>query len=215
MDFAPRALLLDMDGLMVDSEPLWFRVEQAFAARRGGEWTEALARPCTGRGIAFTLRAMEEALGFTVDGASAFREMTDDFIAQVAVLELKPGCLELLTDVRGRLPLALASSSPLRLIHAVLSRFELQPCFNAIVSGEQVAHPKPAPDLFLRAAQLLGVAPAECVVLEDSLAGATAGHAAGMRVIAVPEGDPAGRGFEAVADAVVADLLEARALLRL
>lgn len=206
-----RALIFDMDGLMVDSEPLWFQVERAFAARRGGEWTEALALPCTGRGLEATLLAMQQALGFHLDMAQARREVVEEFIARVEELELKRGCLSLLSS--ARVPLAVASSSPLRLIHAVLDRFHLRPCFQAIVSGEQVEHPKPAPDIFLRAAALLGVPPPECVVLEDSLAGATAGRSAGMYVIAVPEGSPAGRGFEAVADAILPDLEAARVLL--
>jgi beta-phosphoglucomutase-like phosphatase (HAD superfamily) len=108
-----------------------------------------------------------------------------------------------------------ASSSPLRLIQAVLRRFELTPRFRAVVSGESVPHPKPAPDVFLRAAAELGVAPARCAVFEDSLAGATAGRAAGMFVIAVPEGPWEGRGFEAVADVVARDLIEALASIRL
>lgn len=213
MPAAARALIFDMDGLMVDSEPLWFQVERAFAARRGGEWTQALALPCTGRGLEATLLAMQQALGLHLDMAEARREVVEEFIARVEALELKRGCLSLLSSARGRVPLAVASSSPLRLIHAVLERFHLRPWFQAVVSGEQVEHPKPAPDIFLRAAALLGVPPAECVVLEDSLAGATAGRAAGMYVIAVPEGHPAGRGFEVVADAILPDLEAARMLL--
>lgn len=213
--WSPRALLLDMDGLMVDSEPLWFRVEAAFARERGGDWTAALAAECVGRGMAAMLRRMGETLGFEVDVARDASRIVDLFIASVGDLELKPGCRELLEAARGRAGLALASSSPMRLIAAVLSRFELRPVLDAVISGEDVLHLKPAPDIFLRAAETLGVEPAACVVLEDSLAGATAGRAAGMVVIAVPEGDPPGRGFEEVADAVVSDLFRARALLDL
>ena len=211
--FAPSALILDMDGLMVDSEPLWFEVERAFCAARGGDFTEELARRCVGRGVAWTIELIHELLGFPVDVERDTREMIDSFIARVQHLRLKPGCLELLDASQGVLALAVASSSPRRLIDAVLSRFGLAPRFFAIVSGEVVAHPKPAPDIFLRAAAELGHAPSRCAVLEDSLAGATAGRAAGMFVIAVPEGAWEGRGFEAVADVVVTDLFAARACL--
>jgi mannitol-1-/sugar-/sorbitol-6-/2-deoxyglucose-6-phosphatase len=208
--FAPHALVLDMDGLMVDSEPLWFQVERDFAAARGGEWTHALTLACVGRGTPYTLRVMGEHFGFDVELARDTAELMDRFLARLADLALKPGCRELLDEAEGALPLAVASSSPRRLIEAVLARFDLASRFRAVVSGEEVQSAKPAPDIFLRAAAELGVAPAACAVFEDSLAGATAGHAAGMFVIAVPEGPWEGRGFEAVANRIVPDLFAAR-----
>jgi HAD superfamily hydrolase (TIGR01509 family) len=208
--FAPSAIILDMDGLMVDSEPLWFEVERAFARDRGGDWTDAHAAACVGRGLAATLEAMGVAFGFASNAARDSAAIIDAFIANVGRLELKPGCLALLDHAAAAgIPLAVASSSPLRLIDAVLARFGIAPRFRAVVSGESVARAKPAPDIFLRAAAELGVPPARCAVIEDSIAGVTAGHAAGMFVIAVPEGSPEGRGFEAVADTVVGDLFEA------
>jgi mannitol-1-/sugar-/sorbitol-6-/2-deoxyglucose-6-phosphatase len=214
-EFAPSALVLDMDGLMVDSEPLWFEVERAFCAARGGSWTEEHALRCIGRGVPTTLGIMGETFGFPVDVARDTAAILDAFIESVGRLSLKPGCLELLDAAEAAVPLSVASSSPLRLIHAVLQRFEITPRFRAIVSGESVARPKPAPDIFLRTAAELGVAPERCVVFEDSLAGAAAGRAAGMFVIAVPEGPWEGRGFEAFADVVVANLIEARACIQL
>jgi sugar-phosphatase len=213
--FSPRALVLDMDGLMVDSEPLWFRVEHDFAAARGGDFTHEMALACVGRGTAHTLDFMHDRFGFPVDVARDTRLIMDAFLDRAAELELKPGCLALLDEAAGKLPLAVASSSPRRLILGVLDRFHLGPRFQAIVSGEEVARPKPAPDIFVRAAAELGVVPSACAVFEDSLAGATAGRAAGMFVIAVPEGPPGGRGFEAVADRVVPDLFAARAEISL
>lgn len=210
--FAPAAVVLDMDGLMVDSEPLWFEVERAFAADRGGVWTLAHGLAATGRGLPTTLAMMHEAFGLPLDIERDTAVIQGAFIDRVGELALKPGCLELLSAAAA-LPLAVASSSPLRLIRAVLDRFALTDRFQVIVSGESVAHPKPAPDIFLRTAALLGVDPARCAVLEDSLAGVTAGHAAGMFVIAVPEGPPEGRGFEAVASVIVRDLFEARRAL--
>jgi sugar-phosphatase len=212
--FSPHALVLDMDGLMVDSEPLWFLVERDFAAARGGAWTHALAQGCVGRGTAFTLRTMSATFGFPTDVTRDTEAIMDAFLLRLGELRLKPGCVELLDAAEG-LPLAVASSSPLRLIRAVLDRFALTARFAAVVSGESVASPKPAPDIFLRAAEVLGVAPERCAVCEDSLAGATAGRAAGMFVIAVPEGSLEGRGFEAVADRIVPDLVAARAALTL
>ena len=211
--FSPAALVLDMDGLMVDSEPLWFEVERAFAADRGGEWTLALAHVAVGQGLATTLRMMHEAFGFPVDLARDTAAIQDAFVDRVGSLALKPGCIELL-DAAAGVPLSVASSSPMRLIRAVLQRFAITSRFQVIVSGESVAQPKPAPDIFLRTAKELGVDPVRCAVLEDSFAGATAGHAAGMFVVAVPEGPPEGRGFEAVSSVIVKDLFEARRALQ-
>jgi beta-phosphoglucomutase-like phosphatase (HAD superfamily) len=211
--FSPQALVLDMDGLMVDSEPLWFQVERDFARTRGGAWTHALAVQCVGRGALYTLGTMSEALGFTVDVVPDAAEMMSTFLGRLGELALKPGCRELLDEAEGKVPLAVASSSPRRLIRAVLDRFDLTRRFHAVVSGEEVLHPKPAPDIFVRAAAELGVAPAACAVFEDSLPGATAGRAAGMFVLAVPEGRWEGRGFETVADRIVPDLFAARAAI--
>ena len=208
--FSPKALVLDMDGLMVDSEPLWFRVERDFAAARGGAWTHALADQCVGRGTPYTLSVMSKAFGFTVDVALDAGEMMSAFLGRLDELALKRGCSELLDEAEGKVPLAVASSSSRRLIRAVLDRFDLARRFRAVISGEEVLHPKPAPDIFVRAAAELGVAPAACAVFEDSLPGATAGRAAGMFVVAVPEGRWEGRGFEDVADRIVPDLFAAR-----
>jgi sugar-phosphatase len=211
--FSPSGLILDMDGLMVDSEPLWFRVESAFAAERGGAWTPALAHAATGRGTPHTLRTMSRVFGFEVDVARDTERIMDAFLARVGELARKPGLVELLDAAEGALPIAVASSSPIRLIRAVLARFDLTARVSAVVSGQEVPRGKPAPDVFLRAAEEIRVAPARCAVFEDSLAGARAGRAAGMFVVAVPERDAAA--FEGVADRVVADLFAAKQTLDL
>lgn len=207
-----RALLFDMDGLSVDSEPLWFRVEREFARERGGDFTEAMAERCVGRGMAHTLRTMAATFGFPVDVERDAADVVDRFIARVGELALKPGFMELLEHAAARgVPRAIASSSARRLVDATLERFGVRARFDAVVTGDCVEHPKPAPDIFLEAARRLGVAPPDCVVLEDSESGCRAGRAAGMGVIAVPESDPAR--FHALADAVLVDLHGARGLL--
>lgn len=210
-----RALLFDMDGLMVDSEPLWFDVEREFARARGGDWTEELGTACIGQGMVNTLRVMHESFGFPVDVERDASVIVELFVSRVAELALKPGFEALLSEARSRgVPTALASSSARRLVEATLARFGVRERFDAVVTGDCVAHPKPAPDIFLEAARRLGVPPEECVVLEDSLAGVRAARAAGMRVIAVPEGSPSAE-MTAQADAVVVDLHAAHALLSL
>src|ERR1700756_4190043 len=88
--FSPHALVLDMDGLMVDSEPLWFQVERGFAAARGGVWTHALALRCVGRGTAYTLRTMGEVFGFAVDVQRDTAAIFDAFVERLEELALKP-----------------------------------------------------------------------------------------------------------------------------
>lgn len=210
--FSCAALLFDMDGLMVDSEPLWFVVQRAFVRDRGGEWTAAHASTCIGGGLANSLRTMEREFGFAVDLDRDAAAMASAFVDRVGDLALKPGCRELVEAAAERgLPCAVASSSTRALVEAVLARFGLEARFGAVVSGDCVARPKPWPDIFLEAATRLGAPSARCVVLEDSLAGVRAARAAGMSVIAVPEGDS--RPFGELADAVVGDLHAARALL--
>ncbi|MEZ4312274.1 MAG: HAD family phosphatase [Polyangiaceae bacterium] len=209
------ALLWDMDGLLVDSEPLWYLVERDFARRRGGDFTEEHARENIGKGIRNTVRFMHELFGFEVDVDRDVDELIADFMARTDELTLKPGATELLAKAGGSRAMALASSSHRRLVEKTLARFDLRDRFDALVSGEDVKQPKPAPDIFLRAAELLGVPIAECVVLEDSVAGVTAGRAAGAIVIAVPEGPLEGRPFGDFADVVVGDLFEAARWLEL
>jgi beta-phosphoglucomutase-like phosphatase (HAD superfamily) len=211
-----RAVIFDMDGLMVDSEPLWFDVLRDFARERGGDFDRALAERCVGKGLSNTLRVISETLGFDVDIEGDTRDIVDAFIDRVGDLSLKPGCEDIVAAIQRRplrVPRAVASSSARRLVEATLGRFGLIERFDALVCGDCVARPKPAPDIFLLAASRLGAAPDQCVVLEDSLAGVEAARAAGMRVVAVPERTD--ERFSALADAVVTDLHEARTLLGL
>jgi HAD superfamily hydrolase (TIGR01509 family) len=203
-----------MDGLMVDSEPLWFRVQGDFVRAHGGEWTSEIAAQCRGRGLVNAMRVIKEACPLPVDVERDTVAILDEFAARIPELELKAGCRELvaLAAERGT-STAVASSSALRLIEAVLDRFSLRASFGVVVSGEAVSRPKPAPDVFLAAAERLGAAPGDCVVLEDAYAGVLAARAAGMRVIAVPEENDSR--LASIADAVVPDLHAARALLEL
>ena len=206
------ALLFDMDGVIVDSEPLWFDVEREFLRARGCEWTPELARDCTGRGLVHAVEAMYAAFDFPYRLEEDMRSIVDAFASRVDELRLKDGVASLLeVTARAAVPRAVASSSMRRLIDAILHRFVLREHFDAVVSGDSHARPKPAPDIFLEAARQLRVAPEQCVVLEDSLAGVQAARAAKMRVIAIPERER--ERFVGMADAVVSDLTEARSLL--
>jgi len=200
-----------MDGLLVDSEPLWHEVESDAARAHGGRWTDALSAECIGTGLAHAVELMRERLGLDLSVEQGVEELCRRFADRVSELELQPGCAELIAAAAPRVPLALASSSRRVLIDAVLDRFALSERFAAVVSGQDVLRAKPAPDIFLHAASLLDEPAAGCLVLEDSLAGVAAARAAGMPVIAVPEREP--ERFRSLADVVAVDLHEVLALL--
>lgn len=207
-----RALIFDLDGLLVDSEPIWFEVEGGFLRELGHTWTHEDAAQCMGQGTPNTLQIWRERFGVDVDIPRDTERIVDRMIARAPDMQLKPGALAVVqAGRRAGLPMAVASSSPRRLIDAVLEAKGLRSYMDAVVSGQEVARGKPAPDVFLRAAELLGVSASESVVLEDALAGAKAGHAAGARVLAVPTiPDPA---FDAFATWVLRDLRAALAVL--
>jgi beta-phosphoglucomutase-like phosphatase (HAD superfamily) len=211
---APHALIFDMDGLMIDSEPLWWDVERALAAEHGLSWSDELAHQCMGTGLPNAIATMRAELGLQIEINAGVRWLVDTFIARLGGLQLKPGLSELVTagEAAG-LPMAVASSSSLRLIHAVLERFELSPRFAVVISGESVPKPKPAPDIFLATAEQLSVAPSACVVLEDSVPGVKSACAANIPVIAIPELNH--DAFGALTPHVLEDLHEARELLGL
>jgi len=211
---APQALIFDMDGLMIDSEPLWWDVERALAKEHGHPWSDELAHQCVGTGLPNTIATMKRELGLDIGIDEGVTWLVDTFISRLADLELKPGLIELVdaSDEAG-LGMAVASSSSLRLIHAVLDRFDMRERFAVVISGESVPNHKPAPDIFLATAEQLGVPPHACVVLEDSVAGVKSAAAAEIPVIAIPEFNK--EAFPALTPHVLADLHQARELLGL
>lgn len=183
----PQALIFDLDGLLVDSEPIWFEVEGSFLAELGHVWTQQEAEACMGQGTPNTLRIWRERYNVDVDIARDTGRIIDRMVARAEGMALQPGAATLLQRAkREGCPMAVASSSPRRLIEAVLQAKQISPFFRVVVSAQEVTRPKPAPDVFLRAGALLDVGMDACVVLEDTLAGTRAGIDAGARVLAVP-----------------------------
>lgn len=183
-----RAVVFDMDGVLVESEHLWERMWAAFAAARGRTWTIEQTRQVQGMSSpewsAFLARfstARE-----SVDETE--RLVVDDMIAALdgGEIELLPGARRMVTEVARYAPIALASSAPRRLIDAVLDRHGLSAYFAATVSSAEVPHGKPSPDVYLVAARKLGQDARHCVAVEDSSNGLRAAAAAGMTVVAIP-----------------------------
>lgn len=181
------AVIFDLDGVLVDSEPVWEEVRRAFVAGHGGTWQPDTQSRLMGMSTAEWAAYLSGELGVTLSPEDTARGVVDGMIAHYdSHVPLLPGALDAVRRLAGRWPLGLASSSPRALIDIVLDRTGLAESFRATVSTEEVERGKPAPDGYLLAAERLGVEPSVCVAVEDSSNGLRSASAAGMRVIAVP-----------------------------
>ena len=181
------AVLFDMDGLLIDSEPLWLEAETAVMARLGADWTAADQAQLLGGSLVRTVRYL---LGKATRPASP-AQVAEWLMTRVTELirdrgvPLRPGARELLAEVAAAgLPHALVTSSERGFMDAVLARTGLR--FDVLVCADDVSMTKPDPEPYLLAAKLLGADPARCVALEDSPNGVASAQAAGCQVIAVP-----------------------------
>jgi HAD superfamily hydrolase (TIGR01509 family) len=184
-----EAVIFDLDGVLADSEPLWTDIDAAMLAEYGvsyaGEHKQRVI------GTSFPL-----ALGFYKD-TFKLRQSIEELISrrQAIAAEYYATRIEIFSDAPAvlhslramKMRIGLATSSLSRLALSFLERHRIGPFFDAVVAGEEVEHGKPAPDIYWRAAHKLGVAPERCLVVEDSLAGVTAGQGAGMTVAAIPD----------------------------
>ena len=183
-----EAILFDFDGLMVDSEPHSIASWRAVLRERGVELDAATLDRLLGLRLDETSRLLVERFSLTASPAELGAAKTDYQIAHLAGnVRAMPGLKSLLVTIDRRgLRKAIASSGMRRYLEAALQMVGLAGRFSVIVSGEEVARGKPAPDVFLEAARRLGCSPAACLVLEDAPNGLQAAKAAGIRVIAIP-----------------------------
>jgi HAD superfamily hydrolase (TIGR01509 family) len=182
-----NAVVFDLDGVLVDSEPVWEEVRRAFVADHGGRWQADTQRRLMGMSTAEWAAYLGGELGVGLPADQVARGVIEQMERRYAdEVPLMPGALHAVRRLAARWPLGLASSSPRALIDIVLDRTGLRASFGATVSTEEVARGKPAPDGYLLAARRLGVDPAGCAAVEDSSNGLRSAAAAGMRVIAVP-----------------------------
>ena len=184
---APVGVLLDMDGLLIDSEPSWTIAETALMVHLGAVMTPEVKEMIIGTHIS---QAAQTVLDFTGSGESVewvkaflMERMTELFSYAIPLM---PGARELLDELSARgVPLALVSASYRALVDAALDDLGAHR-FAVTIAGDEVTNPKPHPEAYVRAAAALGVPPAHCIVLEDSASGVAAGEAAGCTVVAVP-----------------------------
>jgi HAD superfamily hydrolase (TIGR01509 family) len=201
-----RHVVFDLDGVIVDSEPLHERVDHEYMARLGIPPDEALLTETMGRRVRDLTDELAKRVGRPPDEVFAERETIFWGLVERDGPRPMPGLHTAIAALQGAgLALAVATSGTRPYVEFVLERLGVRSAFEVVVSAEDVANGKPDPETYLRAAALLGAAPADCVALEDTVHGVTAARAAGLHAVAVPNALTAGMDFSA-ADAVVANL---------
>jgi HAD superfamily hydrolase (TIGR01509 family) len=183
----PDAVVLDLDGVLVDSEERWDAARRQLVAERGGRWKEGASEEMLGMSAPEWSRYVRDELGVDLEPAEIDAAVVERLVAGYRdELPLLPGAVEAVRALGARFTLGLASSSNAQVIALVLERTGLDAVIGAWVSSEEVARGKPAPDVYLEAAGRLGVQPGRCAAVEDSTNGIRSAAAAGMAVVAVP-----------------------------
>jgi HAD superfamily hydrolase (TIGR01509 family) len=181
------AVLWDMDGTLVDSEPYWTIAELALAERYGGRWSAEQSLLLVGFDLLDAARFMRREMGIDLTPHQIVEEMLDSVIGQIEqAVPWRPGALELLTSLsEAEVPCALVTMSWTRFVDPILATLP-EGVFSAVVTGDSVDRGKPHPEPYLTAARQLDVLATECLAIEDSDTGATSAAAAGCTVLCAP-----------------------------
>lgn len=212
-----RAVIFDLDGVLADSEPSWNDIDAQLLAEYGVNYRGEYHREVLGVSYLIAVEFYKQAFNLFAPTDEMMRrrgEIATEFFANR--IPLFPSAREVLKELRRmNLRLAVATSSVSASARPFLNRHQLTAFFAVIITGDEIERGKPHPDIYLRAAEKLGVAPNDCLVIEDSLSGVAAGKAANMRVAAIPD-----RRFvrpcdyEKHADYILSELAEIPSLVR-
>ena len=203
-----QAVVFDLDGVLVQSEELWDEVRRGIAAESGLPWPTDATRAMQGMSTEEWSAYLTDVVGLPGRPHEVAAKVIDQMAARYREgLPLLPGAREVVRRLAGTWPLGLASSSPRRLIDAVLESAGLADQFDVIVSTEEVGAGKPSPEVYLGVVRKLGVPPEHTVAIEDSSSGLRSAARAGLRLIAIPNaGYPPAEDALALADVVVQSL---------
>ena len=187
----PKAVLWDMDGTLVDTEPYWIESEFELAARHGGAWSREHALNLVGHDLLDSGRYIREHMGIDVEPADIVEELLDGVVARVeAEVPWRPGALDLLADLASHdVRCALVTMSYRRFVAPVLTKLP-EGTFEVIVTGDAVSHGKPHPEPYRKAIRELRVEAGDCLAVEDSNTGARSAETAGCIVLVVPNHVP-------------------------
>lgn len=212
----PLYVLLDMDGLMLDTEPISLSAWRAAAAELGYVLDDGICEAMVGRPATANVVQLRDHFGDDFPGDALLVAANERYrrLLEAGGVPHKAGLEDFLRFLDARsIPRAVATSTATSLAREKLTRAGVLGFFDVVVGGDLVARGKPAPDIFLAAAARLGAAPADCVVLEDSGPGVLAAAAAGMRPILIPDGRGPGPEVRSAAAAVVESLHDAARLI--
>ena len=184
---APDAVLWDMDGTLVDTEPYWIEAEFALVAEHGGTWTTEHAHALIGNPLLVSAEYIREHGGVDLPAEQIVERLQSHVVAQVSrAPSWRPGARELLAELgRAGVPCALVTMSWQPLARAVLRQLPAG-TFATVVTGDQVRHGKPHPEPYATAVRRLGVRASRCLAIEDSLTGLASAEAAGVPTLAIP-----------------------------
>jgi HAD superfamily hydrolase (TIGR01509 family) len=204
-DWTPAAVVFDCDGLLMDTEPCWTVAETELFGRRGLPFGPAQKALVIGKSVEAAAQAMADAFDEPGNGPAIATELLD-LVSEVVTREAQAMAgAHALVEAAGRaVPIAVASNSPRDLLDAALLRGGFQDVFPISVAADEVVNPKPAPDMYQRACELLGVSTSDTLAFEDSMTGLRSARAAGVRLVGVPTLEHA----DFPADHVVGSLLD-------
>ena len=179
------ALIFDCDGTLADTMPGHFAAWVAALRAGGGDITEERFYQNAGVTSAAIIDALNRDFGYGLDIPKTVEAKERLYVEGLREIEEITAVADIARAHAGKVPMAVASGGLRSVVHATLDALGLRPLFDAVVTAEDVVYGKPAPDIFLRAAELLGVAPKDCIVYEDGDPGIIAARAAGIRVVDV------------------------------